>query len=86
MLEVLETFDSSIVNWFQYFTYLFVCTVDLYTPYLGGVRSGADIAKFCYTNKERILERELQGYWHCWKYEYGSRELSVTLLKVHEGV
>jgi hypothetical protein len=29
---------------------------------LGGVRSEADVAKFRYTNKEQILERELQGY------------------------
>jgi hypothetical protein len=29
---------------------------------LGGVRSEADVARFYYTNKEQIFERELQGY------------------------
>ncbi len=42
---------------FQYFPYKFLYTVHICTPYLGGVRSEADVAKFCYTNKEQIFER-----------------------------
>ena len=49
-------------RYFQYFPYQFLYTVHICTPYLGGVRSEADVARFCYTNKEQIFERELQGY------------------------
>ncbi len=38
------------------------CILLICTPYVGGVRSEADVASFCYTNKEQIFERELQGY------------------------
>jgi hypothetical protein len=38
-----------------------VCCSNMYTL-LGGVRSEADVARFYYTNKEQIFERELQGY------------------------
>jgi hypothetical protein len=38
-----------------------VCCSYMYTL-LGGVRSEADVARFYYTNKEQIFERELQGY------------------------
>ena len=49
-------------RYYQYFPYQFLYTVHICTPYLGGVRSEADVAKFGYTNKEQIFERELQGY------------------------
>jgi hypothetical protein len=49
-------------RYYQYFPYQFLYTVHICTPYLGGVRSEADVAKFCYTNKEQIFEGELQGY------------------------
>ena len=51
-----------ICRYYQYFPYQFLYTVHICTPYLGGVRSEADVAKFGYTNKEQIFERELQGY------------------------
>ncbi len=38
-----------------------VCCSYMYTL-LGGARSEADVARFYYTNKEQIFERELQGY------------------------
>ncbi len=40
---------------------ILVCCSCMYTL-LGGVRSEADVARFYYTNKEQIFERELQGY------------------------
>ncbi len=43
-------------RYFQYFPYQFLYTVHICTPYLGGVRSEADVARFCYTNKEQIFE------------------------------
>ncbi len=44
-------------RYFQYFPYQFLYTVHICTPYLGGVRSEADVARFCYTNKEQIFEK-----------------------------
>ncbi len=50
---------------------------------LGGCEEWrADVARNYYTNREQILDKGIQGYWHCWKYDEMSCSLFCLLQDV----